>query len=40
LSAALDEVDALRRALLQEHEARVRAESAGRPSAQGDDNSR
>jgi hypothetical protein len=40
LSAALDEVDALRRALLQEHEARVRAESAGGPAAQSDDNSR
>jgi hypothetical protein len=32
LSAALDEADALRRALVQEHEARVRAESARVPA--------
>jgi SAM-dependent methyltransferase len=36
LAAALDEIDALRRALTQEHEQRVRAESAlGRPSPVG-----
>ncbi len=32
LSAALDEVDALRRALVQEHDARVRAEALGAPA--------
>jgi hypothetical protein len=40
LSAALDEVDALRRALVQEHEARVRAEALGAPSTAQEDNSR
>jgi hypothetical protein len=40
LSAALDEADALRRALVQEHEARVRAEAAGGASVASDDISR
>jgi len=40
LSAALDEVDALRRALVQEHDARVRAEALGAPAAAQEDNSR
>jgi len=34
LAAALDEVDALRRALVQEHDARVRAESEREPRAE------
>ena len=37
LAAALDEVDALRRALVQEHEARARAESIGPTGASGSD---
>jgi|HubBroStandDraft_6_1064221.scaffolds.fasta_scaffold221231_2 hypothetical protein len=40
LSAALDEVEALRRALVQEHEARVRAEALGASGAVQEDNSR
>jgi hypothetical protein len=33
-------VDALRRALVQEHDARVRAEALGAPAAAQEDNSR